>query len=57
MSAPIEIPSTREALHRLNTNVGYPYLVLRLGIADTTQPAPERTPRLPLDAIISILPA
>ena len=57
MSAPIEIPSTREALHRLITNVGYPYLVLRLGIADTTQPAPERTPRLPLDAIISILPA
>ena len=54
MSAPIEIPSTREAVRRLISGIGYPYLVLRLGIADTRQPAPERTPRLPLDTIISV---
>ena len=56
MSAPIEITSTRQALRRLISDAGYPYLVLRLGFADTTQPPPERTPRLPLDMIISTPP-
>lgn len=57
MSAPIEISATRKALRQLISGDGYPYLVLRLGIADTRQPAPERTPRLPLDEIISVPPA
>ena len=56
MSLPIEIPATREAVRQLIPGVGHPYLVLRLGITDTAEPAPERTPRLPLDTIISIPP-
>jgi hypothetical protein len=56
MSAPVEITSTREALCRLISGASYPYLVLRLGIADTTKPPPERTPRLPLGMIISESP-
>ena len=53
MSAPIEIKSTREALRKLISGADHPYLVLRLGISDATQPPPERTPRLPLDMIMS----
>ena len=47
MSAAIESPATRQELHRILAGLGYPYLVLRLGIADPNLPAIPRTPRLP----------
>ena len=50
-SAPIEVTPTREALRRLLSGAGYPYLVLRLGIADAELPSPEPTPRLPTSEI------
>jgi nitroreductase len=46
MSAPVEVTPTREALRRLLSRVGHPYLVVRLGIADTDDGAPPLTPRL-----------
>jgi nitroreductase len=52
LSAPIEVTPTREALRRLLAGAGYPYLVLRLGIADTDLPSPEPTPRLPASEIL-----
>ncbi len=52
MSAPVEVAITREELRRLLAGVGYPYLVLRLGIADAELPAPPPTPRLPVEQII-----
>ena len=57
MGLPVEIAPTREALRELISGAGCPYLVLRLGMANTKQPEPERTPRLPSDAIISKPPA
>jgi len=56
MSAAIELPATRRELHRILAGLGYPYLVLRLGIADPSLPIVARTPRLPTAANIEILP-
>jgi hypothetical protein len=56
MSAAIESPATRRELHRILSGLGYPYLVLRLGIADANLPIVPRTPRLPAAATIEILP-
>jgi nitroreductase len=46
MSAAVELPVFRSALRRILNYLGYPYLVLRLGIADPDEPGPARTPRL-----------
>jgi nitroreductase len=54
-SAPAEIASSRVLLQRLVSYLGYPYLVVRLGVApagDTT----ARTPRLPADQTVEIRP-
>ncbi len=56
MSAAIESPATRQVLHRILAGIGYPYLVLRLGITDPHLPGVPRTPRLPAAANIEILP-
>lgn len=53
-SAVIEVPSTREALRRLLSFVGYPLLVLRLGHPDPDHAAPPHTPRLPAEQVIVI---
>lgn len=45
-SAPMEVPATRIVLRRLLAGLGHPYLVLRLGLVDPTEPAPPRPPRL-----------
>jgi nitroreductase len=45
LSAPIEIPATRQALRTQLAGLGYPQLVLRLGMADERRP-PVPTPRL-----------
>jgi hypothetical protein len=51
-SAAIEVDHTRVVLTHLLSHLGYPYLVLRLGIADTTSAAAGPTPRLRADQII-----
>jgi hypothetical protein len=56
LSAAVESPSTREELHRILAGLGYPYLAMRLGIADMSQPTPARTPRLPATVNIDIVP-
>jgi hypothetical protein len=35
--------------------VGYPYLVLRLGTSDPDHPGPAHTPRLPVEQVIEIV--
>jgi nitroreductase len=53
-SAVIEVPATREVLRRLVSGIGYPYLVLRLGIAPDDRPGPPHTPRVPARQLIEI---
>ena len=47
LSGVIEVPVTREALRRVLSGKGWPYLVLRLGVADPEHAGPAHTPRLP----------
>jgi hypothetical protein len=56
ISAPIEVGATREVLRRIVSGLGYPYLVLRLGIIDAHLPEPPHTPRLAADQIIERTP-
>ncbi len=56
LSAAVELPATRERLHRILAGVGYPYLALRLGIGDPNLPSPPRTPRLPADSTVDVAP-
>lgn len=51
-SAPIEVIATRQAMRAMIANIGYPYLVLRLGTIDPADTAPAHTPRLPAEQII-----
>lgn len=52
LSAVVEVAGTRQTLRQLIAGLGYPYLVLRLGIADPTQPGPPHTPRLPATQVV-----
>jgi nitroreductase len=47
LSGVIEVTATRETLRRELAALGYPYLVLRIGIADPEHAGPPHTPRLP----------
>jgi hypothetical protein len=57
LSATVEVPGTRQTLRRLLAQLGEPYLVLRLGVADTTTPTPPSTPRLAPDKVVEIVDA
>jgi nitroreductase len=57
LSATIQVFGTRQALRRLVSNLGEPYLVLRLGVADTANPGPPATPRLPADQVVEVVEA
>ncbi|MEU8085317.1 nitroreductase [Micromonospora sp. NPDC049101] len=46
LSAVVEVPGTRQTLRQLLSGIGFPYLVLRLGIADPAHSGPPHTPRL-----------
>ncbi|MDG4808658.1 nitroreductase [Micromonospora sp. WMMD1120] len=46
LSAAVEVPGTRQTLRQLLAGIGFPYLVLRLGIADPAHAGPPHTPRL-----------
>ena len=55
MSAAAELPATRQVLRRLQSGLGQPYLVVRLGIAAPGALAPH-TPRLRPSQIIGGVP-
>jgi nitroreductase len=55
-SAPIEVAGTREVLRSIVAGLGYPYLVLRLGVIDPTVPDAPVAPRLPVNQTIERLP-
>ncbi len=52
LSGVVEVTSTRAALRRMLAGLGYPYLVLRLGIAEPAPGEPAHTPRLPADQVV-----
>ncbi|HEX6967985.1 MAG TPA: nitroreductase [Micromonosporaceae bacterium] len=56
LSGAVEVASTRQALRRIIAGLGYPYLVLRLGIPDPDHPGPPRTPRLPAEQLVDTAP-
>ncbi|WP_020524794.1 Acg family FMN-binding oxidoreductase [Catelliglobosispora koreensis] len=54
-SAVIEVPATRETLHRtILEGIGYPYLVLRIGLPDPDHAGAPHTPRLPAEQTVEI---
>jgi len=56
LSAAVEVTGTRITLRRLLSGLGYPYLVLRFGVADPEHQGPAHTPRLPSQQVVEILP-
>ncbi|GIE84516.1 Acg family FMN-binding oxidoreductase [Actinoplanes regularis] len=54
LSAPIEVPFTRESLRWMLGGTGVPYLALRLGLQDPAHTAPPHTPRLPAPQVIEL---
>ncbi len=51
LSSVVEVPATREVLHRMLAGVGQPMLVLRFGMADPDQPPITQT-RLPGERVV-----
>lgn len=54
-SSVIELPSLRQVLRSVVSNLGYPYLVVRLGTADPETAGPPHTPRLPVAQTIEVV--
>ncbi|MER7276202.1 nitroreductase family protein [Dactylosporangium sp. NPDC000244] len=54
LSSPVELEFTRAALRRMLGDVGWPYLVLRLGVADPEHAGPPHTPRLTSEEVITV---
>jgi nitroreductase len=55
LSAAVEVDSTRQLLRRLLSQLGEPYLVMRLGLADPDEGEAPRTPRLPAAQTVEIV--
>jgi nitroreductase len=54
-SAVVEVGGARAALRRMLAGLGHPYLVLRLGVADSDHPGPPHTPRLDAAQTVEIV--
>jgi nitroreductase len=52
LSGVIEIADTRQTLRHMLADLGYPYLVLRLGLANAEPARPVHTPRLPTTQMV-----
>jgi nitroreductase len=52
LSATVEVAGTRQAMRTLLASLGRPYLVLRLGTIEATEPRTPHAPRLPASQII-----
>ncbi|WP_319460898.1 Acg family FMN-binding oxidoreductase [Micromonospora sp. RTP1Z1] len=46
LSGVVEVEGTRQVLRQMLSGLGFPYLALRLGLADPTHAGPPHTPRL-----------
>jgi hypothetical protein len=55
LSAAVEVPQTRQVLLSLLSNLGEPFLVLRLGIADPDYAGPPHTPRMPSTQTVDVV--
>jgi nitroreductase len=55
MSAAVEVDSTRQLLRRLLSQLGEPYLVVRLGVPDQTTAGLPKTPRLPAEQTVEVV--
>jgi len=55
LSAAVEVPETRRSLRRMLSDLGEPYLVLRLGVADPDHAGPAHTPRVPAEQTVEIV--
>ncbi len=54
LSAAVEMLPARQLLRDIMAGVGYPYIAVRLGIADPAAPPIIRTPRLPVSHTIRV---
>lgn len=52
LSGVVENSGTRQALRQMLAELGYPYLVVRMGIPDPAHAGPPHTPRLPTEAVV-----
>ncbi|SCL31256.1 Acg family FMN-binding oxidoreductase [Micromonospora inyonensis] len=52
LSGVVEVAGTRQTLRHLLAGLGFPYLVLRLGMADPAHTGPPHTPRLPAAQVV-----
>jgi len=52
LSGVVEVEGTRLTVRRLLAGLGFPYLVLRLGLADPAHAGPPHTPRLATEEIV-----
>jgi nitroreductase len=50
----IEVQATRVRLFGMLSGLGYPYLVLRVGVADPQHQGPPHTPRLPFEQTVDV---
>ncbi len=55
LSAAAEVAETRHQLKRMLSDLGEPFLALRLGVADPDHAGPPHTPRLPTDQVVEIV--
>jgi len=55
LSAAVEVEETRRTLRRMLSDLGEPYLVLRLGVADPEHAGPPHTPRVPAEQLVEIV--
>lgn len=53
-SSVIEVAATREAMRAILSGLGYPYLVLRVGVPDREHGEPPPAPRLPAAQTVSM---
>ena len=56
LSGVVEVSTTRQTLRRILSGLGYPYIVLRLGLADPEHAGPPRTPRMPAAQLVDTAP-
>ncbi|MCA2213990.1 Acg family FMN-binding oxidoreductase [Jidongwangia harbinensis] len=54
ISSPVEVPFTRQALRHMLGDLGFPYLVVRLGHGDPEHAGPAPTPRLDAGQVVEV---
>ena len=52
LSGVVEVDGTRQAIRHILSDLGFPYLSMRLGLADPTHAGPPHTPRLDVAQVV-----